>query len=51
MIAVSPRQQGNPVLKHIRNVPYQITEGITPDYGTLVMYGVCVGARDGCIPR
>lgn len=36
VIAVSPRQQGNPVLKHIRNVPYEFVEGITPDYGASV---------------
>lgn len=36
MIAASPRQQGNPVLKHIRNVPYEFVEGITPDFGTSI---------------
>ena len=34
VIAASPRQQGNPVLKHICNVPYDFVEGITPDFGT-----------------
>eukprot|EP00088_Acartia_fossae_P060041 TRINITY_DN71818_c0_g1_i1.p1 TRINITY_DN71818_c0_g1~~TRINITY_DN71818_c0_g1_i1.p1 ORF type:complete len:238 (+),score=22.17 TRINITY_DN71818_c0_g1_i1:79-792(+) len=31
-IQVNPRQRGNPILKEIRNVPWEFTEGIIPDY-------------------
>ena len=33
IISVSPRQIGNPILKYLKNVPYQIVEGLVPDYG------------------
>ena len=31
-IHVSSRQKGNPVLKHIRNVPWEFVEGLAADY-------------------
>ena len=31
-IQVNPCQRGNPILKEIRNVPWEFVEGIAPDY-------------------
>ena len=31
-IQVNPCQRGNPILKEIRNVPWEFVEGIVPDY-------------------
>jgi len=31
-IQVNPKQRGNPVLKEIRNVPWEFVEGILPDF-------------------
>ncbi|KAM3574267.1 hypothetical protein VYU27_003748, partial [Nannochloropsis oceanica] len=41
VISLSPRQIGNPVLKHIKNVPYQIVEGLVPDF-VLGAYTCCI---------
>jgi hypothetical protein len=41
-IHVNPRQNGNPLLKHIRNVPHEFVQGLVPDYGTSVMMMVGV---------
>ena len=41
-IQVSSRQRGNPLLKHLRAVPWQFTEDLAPDYlvspGCVVLY-------------
>ena len=31
-IRISPRQKGNPLLKHIRKVPWEFEEGLVADY-------------------
>ena len=31
-ILVNERQRGNPVLDHLRNVPWQFSKGLIPDY-------------------
>jgi DNA excision repair protein ERCC-1 len=31
-VLVHPRQKGNVVLKHIRNVPWEYSEDIAPDF-------------------
>jgi hypothetical protein len=31
-VKVNPNQTGNPVLRHIKNVPVQFEAGITPDF-------------------
>ncbi|EWM22769.1 Restriction endonuclease, type II [Nannochloropsis gaditana] len=41
VISVSPRQEGNPVLKKIKNVRYQFIPGIVPDY-VLGAYTCCI---------
>ncbi len=37
-VKVNPNQNGNPVLKHIRNVPVQFEAGLVPDF----VVGECV---------
>eukprot|EP01006_Ploeotia_vitrea_P046050 TRINITY_DN66990_c5_g2_i3.p1 TRINITY_DN66990_c5_g2~~TRINITY_DN66990_c5_g2_i3.p1 ORF type:complete len:254 (-),score=156.79 TRINITY_DN66990_c5_g2_i3:135-848(-) len=31
-ILVSPRQRGNPILRHVRNIPWKFEESLVPDY-------------------
>ena len=38
-IRVSTRQKGNPVLKHIRKVPWEFDEGLVADY---ILGATCV---------
>lgn len=39
IIAINPRQQGNPILKHLKNVPHQFVENIVPDFGKSIKLG------------
>lgn len=45
MIAVSTRQRGNPILDHVRNVPYEFVDGLVPDYGEYTAFTLCVSVR------
>lgn len=48
VIAVSTRQRGNPILDHVRNVPYEFVDGLVPDYGEQTAFPLGGHANRAC---